>query len=299
MTVKHWHGVYPAVTTKFKPDFSLDFDAMASHLEFQLDAGVDGIIILGSLGENSTLNLEEKIELTQFFHKQIDGRVPLLTCIAESDTRQACHLAAVSEKVGVDGYMLLPPMRYPSDNRETLSYLEEVAASSGLPVMLYNNPVAYGTDLSAQDFAKLADNHKFVAIKESSANTRRIPDIRRLVGDRFAIFCGVDDLAFECFGLGATGWVAGLVVAFPRETVRLYEMMTAGEWQAARELYEWFLPLLHLDIGPKFVQNIKLVEELVGVGSARVRSPRLLLSGKEAAEVLAIVETALTNRPAV
>jgi len=299
MASSQWKGVYPAVTTKFKSDDSLDFDAMAAHLEFQLEAGVDGIIILGSLGENSTLSSAEKLELTRFFHDKINGRVPLLTCIAESDTRQACFLAAESEKIGVDGYMLLPPMRYPSDNRETLSYLEKVAASSGLPVMLYNNPVAYGTDLSAEDFAKLADNPKFVAIKESSANTRRIPDIRRLVGDRFAIFCGVDDLAFECFGLGATGWVAGLVVAFPRETVRMYEMMVAGEWQAARELYEWFLPLLHLDIGPKFVQKIKLVEELVGVGSARVRSPRLLLSGPEAAEVLKVVETALRNRPAV
>ena len=299
MTSQLWRGVYPAVTTKFKADYSLDFDAMAVHLEFQLDAGVDGIIILGSLGENSTLSLDEKIELTRFFHTQIAGRVPLLTCIAESDTRQACHLAAVSQDIGVDGYMLLPPMRYPSDKRETLTYLETVAAASELPVMLYNNPVAYGTDLSPEDFASLAANPRFVAIKESSANTRRIPDIRRLVGDRFAIFCGVDDLAFECFGLGATGWVAGLVVAFPRETVRLYEMMAAGQWQQARELYEWFLPLLHLDIGGKFVQKIKLVEELVGVGSARVRAPRLELIGDEAAEVHRIVETALANRPSV
>lgn len=299
MTSPHWQGVYPAVTTKLKADYSLDFDAMATHLEFQIDAGVNGIIILGSLGENPALSSDEKLELTRFFHSQIAGRVPLLTCIAESDTRQACFLAAESEKIGVDGYMLLPPMRYPSDNRETLSYLEEVAAASDLPIMLYNNPVAYGTDLSAEDFAKLAANPKFVAIKESSANTRRIPDIRRLVGDRFDIFCGVDDLAFECLGLGATGWVAGLVVAFPRETVRMYELMMAGEWQAARKLYEWFLPLLHLDIGPKFVQKIKLVEELVGVGTARVRSPRLLLSGPEAAEVLEIVQTALANRPTV
>lgn len=299
MTAQLWRGVYPAVTTKFKTDFSLDFDAMASHLEFQLQAGVHGIIILGSLGENSTLNLDEKIELTRFFHQKIAGRVPLLSCIAESDTRQACHLAAVSQDIGVDGYMLLPPMRYPSDTRETLDYLETVAAASDLPVMLYNNPVAYGTDLSPEDFASLAGNPKFVAIKESSANTRRIPDIRRLVGDRFAIFCGVDDLAYECFGLGASGWVAGLVVAFPRETVRLYELMTAGEWQQARALYEWFLPLLHLDIGGKFVQKIKLVEELVGVGTARVRAPRLELIGEEAAEVRQIVETAMANRPAV
>jgi len=294
-----WHGVYPAVTTKFKPDYGLDFETMAAHLEFQLEAGVHGIIILGSLGENSTLNLDEKIAMTEFFHRRIAGRVPLLSCIAESDTRQAVRLAAASQKIGVDGYMLLPPMRYPSDSAETLSYLEAVAAASDLPVMLYNNPVAYGTDLSPQEFAKLADNPKFVAVKESSSNTRRIPDIRRLVGDRYHIFCGVDDLVLESFALGAVGWVAGMVVAFPRESVRLYDLMVAGQWQGARELYEWFLPLLHLDVGLKFIQNIKLVEELMGVGSARVRSPRLLLSDAEAAEVGAIVETALANRPLI
>lgn len=299
MNSKVWHGVYPAVTTKFKPDYGLDFDTMASHLEFQLEAGVHGIIILGSLGENSTLDIDEKIAMTEFFHKQIAGRVPLLTCIAESDTRQAVRLAAASQKIGADGYMLLPPMRYPSDSFETMSYIEEVAAASDLPVMLYNNPVAYGTDLSPQEFAKLAANPKFVAVKESSSNTRRIPDIRRLVGDRYNIFSGVDDLVFESFALGAVGWVAGMVVAFPRESVRLYDLMIASEWQAARELYEWFLPLLHLDVGPKFIQNIKLVEELVGVGSARVRSPRLLLSDAEAAEVHAIVETALASRPVI
>ena len=165
--------------------------------------------------------------------------------------------------------------------------------------MLYNNPVAYGTDLSPADFAQLAENPKFVAIKESSADTRRIPDIRKLVGDRFAIFCGVDDLAYECFSLGAVGWVAGLVVAFPHETVRLYELMCAGQWEQARALYEWFLPMLHLDIGPKFVQQIKAVEEIAGVGSARVRPPRLILSEKDTARVRAVVEEALANRPAV
>ena len=165
--------------------------------------------------------------------------------------------------------------------------------------MLYNNPVAYGTDLTPADFEALASNPKFVAIKESSANTRRVPEIRRRTGERYAIFCGVDDLAFECFSLGAVGWVAGLVVAFPRETVALYELMHAGKWAEARQLYEWFLPLLSLDIGPKFVQQIKLVEEIMGVGSARVRSPRLALSETEAERVRQIVDQALANRPAV
>jgi len=299
MNTDRWQGVYPAVTTKFKADMSLDLDAMAKHLEFQLEAGVHGVIILGSLGENPTLNMDEKLQLTEFFIKQVNARVPLLACIAESDTRQACHFARRAEAMGIDGFMLLPPMRYPSDQSETMGYLQEVAAASGVPIMLYNNPVAYGTDLSPADFKALATNPKFVAIKESSANTRRVPEIRRRTGDRYAIFCGVDDLAYECFSLGAVGWVAGLVVAFPRETVRLYDLMCAGEWAEARQLYEWFLPLLSLDIGPKFVQQIKLVEEIMGVGSARVRSPRLALNESEALHVRQVVEQALVNRPVV
>jgi 4-hydroxy-tetrahydrodipicolinate synthase len=297
MNTTRWKGVFPAVTTKFKADYSLDLVSMAQHLEFQLQAGVHGIIILGSLGECSALNMDEKLELTEFFVKQVNQSVPLLACIAESDTRDACHFASSAQELGVDGFMLLPPMRYPSDQRETLAYLEEVTAASDLPVMLYNNPVAYGTDLSPADFKTLASNPKFVAIKESSADTRRIPEIRRLVGDRFAIFCGVDDLAFECFSLGAIGWVAGLVVAFPNETVRMYDLMCAGKWNEARVIYEWFLPLLHLDIGPKFVQQIKLVEEIVGVGSARVRSPRLALTESDSQRVREIVEQALASRP--
>ena len=297
MKSANWKGVYPAVTTKFKADFSLDLEAMAEHTEFQLGAGVHGLIILGSLGENSTLSMDEKLQLTGFFVEQVNGRVPLLACIAESDTRQARFFASRAGALGVDGFMLLPPMRYPSDQHETMSYLQEVAAATELPFMLYNNPVAYGTDLSPADFETLAANPKFVAIKESSANTRRVPEIRRRTGDRFAIFCGVDDLAFECFTLGAVGWVAGLVVAFPRETVRIYDLMCAGKWAEARQLYEWFLPLLSLDIGPKFVQQIKLVEEMMGVGSARVRSPRLALGDAEAGHVRQIVETALANRP--
>jgi len=192
---------------------------------------------------------------------------------------------------------LLPPMRYNGDRRETLAYLQDVAAAAGLPVMLYNNPIAYGTDLTPEDFARLADNPRFEAIKESAGDTRRIPEIRRLVGDRFALFCGVDDLAFECFTLGADGWVAGLVVAFPRETVRLFELCSTGRWEEARALYEWFLPLLHLDVGPKFVQQIKLVEALMGVGSAKVRAPRLQLSEAEASRVEKVLAEALQRRP--
>ena len=297
MTSHLWRGVYPALTTKFKTDDSLDFAAMAEHLEFQLDSGVHGIIILGSLGENSTLDLDEKKQLIEFFHRQVAGRVPLLSCIAESSTRDAVELAAFGEQVGLDGYMLLPPMRYPSDRRETLQFIDDVSQATALPIMLYNNPVAYGTDLLPEDFAELAVNPRLVAIKESSADPRRMSDIRRLCGDRYDLFCGVDDLALECFSVGAIGWVAGLVVAFPAETVRMYDLMTEGRWAEARSLYDWFLPLLHLDIGPKFIQQIKLVEQLMGVGSEHVRAPRLTLTGKERANVESVVATALANRP--
>ena len=294
-----WRGVFPAVTTKFNPDYGLDFDAMAQHLEFQLDAGVDGIIILGSLGENSTLDADEKLDLVRFYAEKINGRVPLFACIAESGTREATELAASGEAAGADGFMVLPPMRYPSDTRETLQYFRDVAAATSRDIMLYNNPVAYGTDILPEHFAELADEPSFKAIKESSADTRRMADIRRLTGDRYALFCGVDDLALECYAMGAVGWVAGLVVAFPRETVRLAELMTAGRWEEARAISDWFLPLLHLDVGPKFIQQIKLVEEIMGVGTARVRAPRLALTAEDESRVRAVVSTALANRPEV
>ncbi len=292
-----WRGVFPALTTKFTADDKIDWDAMDRHLQLQLQAGVHGLIILGSLGETSTLTADEKLRMVEFFGRADRQGRPLIACVAESSTRQAKEFAAAAEGAGADGLMLLPPMRYPSDRRETLTFMNSVAAASDLPIMLYNNPVAYSTDLLPEDFARLADNPKFVAIKESSADTRRMLDIRRLTGERFALFCGVDDLALESFALGADGWVAGLVVAFPRETVRLWELAQAGKWQQARELYEWFLPLLHLDVGAKFVQQIKLVESLMGTGSARVRAPRLQLSDKEAEKVEQILQQALDTRP--
>lgn len=293
-----WRGVFPALTTKFTAADEIDWDLMASHLDFQLNAGVHGLIILGSLGENATLRAEEKLEMVRFFAESDRRGLPLVACIAESATRDAREFAAAAEGAGADGFMLLPPMRYPSDRRETMNYLNEVAAATSLPIMLYNNPIAYGTDISPEDFARLADNPRFRAIKESAADTRRFTEIRRLVGDRFDLFCGVDDLAFECFSLGAVGWVAGLVVAFPRETVRLWELCRDNRWSEARELYEWFLPLLHLDIGPKFVQQIKLVEALMGVGSAKVRAPRLQLTEADASRVEQVLQEALAKRPA-
>ena len=211
-----WKGVFPALTTKFRSDDSLDFEAMAAHLEFQLAAGVHGVIVLGSLGENPALDMTEKLEMVRFFAREIDARVPLLACVAESGTREAQYFVTEASRLGADGFMLLPPMRYASDRRETMVYLKTVGDHSDRPIMLYNNPIAYGTDLLPEDFVELAEADVFQAIKESSADTRRIPDIRRLLGDRYALFCGVDDIAYECFSLGAAGWVAGLVVAFPQ-----------------------------------------------------------------------------------
>ncbi|MDH5738128.1 MAG: dihydrodipicolinate synthase family protein [Gammaproteobacteria bacterium] len=299
MTNAHWQGVFPALTSKFTADDQLDWAAMEKHLEFQLEAGVHGLIVLGSLGENATLSDEEKLQTVRFFASRQRHNRPLVVCIAECSTAKAREFAKKSAEAGADGFMLLPPMRYPSDKRETITYLNAVASATELPIMLYNNPVAYGTDLAPEDFARLADQSRFVAIKESSADTRRIPEIRRLTGDRYSIFCGVDDLAFESFALGADGWVAGLVVAFPHETVKIWELAKAGQWAEARAIYEWFLPLLHLDIGPKFVQQIKLVEALMGVGSARVRAPRLQLAENDARRVEGILQQALDNRPSL
>ncbi|MDT8322165.1 MAG: dihydrodipicolinate synthase family protein [Xanthomonadales bacterium] len=297
MTKIQWRGVFPALTTKFTAADEIDWGAMEQHLEFQLGAGVHGLIILGSLGETSTLSADEKLDMVRFFAKADRRGRPLIAGIAESSTRDAKQFAAAAEQAGADGFMLLPPMRYASDRRETLAYLNEVAGATVCPIMLYNNPVAYATDLLPADFAMLADNPRFQAIKESSEDTRRIPRIREQVGDRFAIFCGVDDLALECFALGAAGWVSGLVVAFPREAVRLWEWCAAGRWAEARALYDWFLPLLHLDTGPKFVQQIKLVEALMGVGNAKVRAPRLQLSEAEASRVEGILSAAQAGRP--
>jgi len=299
VTDVQWRGVFPALTTKFTASDEIDWAAMEWHLEFQLDAGVHGLVILGSLGETSTLRPEEKLEMVKFFSRMDCKGRPLLACIAESSTRDAKEFALAAEQAGADGFMLLPPMRYPSDRRESMVFLNEVASVTSLPIMLYNNPVAYGIDISPDDIARLADNPKFQAVKESSTDTRRILEIHKRLGDRLAIFCGVDDLAFECFALGAVGWVAGLVGAFPRETVRLWELAQAGRWDEARELYQWFLPLLHLDVGPKFVQQIKLVEALMGVGSARVRAPRLQLTDKQASAVERTLNDSLENRPQV
>jgi 4-hydroxy-tetrahydrodipicolinate synthase len=293
----NWSGIFPALTTKFKNDLSIDYAAIEKHIQFQMNAGVDGLVVLGSLGENGTLTAEEKLTIVKSAVGTAHGKIPVLACVAETTTARACEFAKNAAKLGVSGFMVLPGMQYVSDRRETVTHLRTVASATDLPIMIYNNPVAYRVDITPEMFAELADEPKFVAIKESSDNVRRITDIINLVGHRYILFSGVDDLAMESLILGASGWLAGLVCAFPKETVALYQLVKANKIDEALKLYRWFMPLLHLDVSIKFVQNIKLVEALVGVGSETVRTPRLPLIGEERKQIEAIVKKALANRP--
>jgi 1-pyrroline-4-hydroxy-2-carboxylate deaminase len=293
----NWTGVYPAVTTNFFQDQTLDLATFEMNIEAQLDAGVHGVIICGSLGENNTLSTDEKYILLETAKNKIAGRVPLIMCIAECITTEAIAFAKTCETMGADGFMLLPPMRYPSDDRETLHYLHKVADATDLGVMAYNNPVAYKTLITIPMFKELAANPHFVAMKESTGDIRYMTDIINILGERFKIFSGVDDLAFESLVMGADGWVAGLVDAFPRETVVIYELVKQGRYQEAREIYRWFFPLLHLDIGPKFVQQIKLAEVVTGLGTEWVREPRLSLDASDRAKVMETIDAAMKTRP--
>jgi dihydrodipicolinate synthase/N-acetylneuraminate lyase len=292
-----WSGVFTAATTKMRPDSSIDCSAIEKHLAWQIESGVHGIAVLGSLGENGALTLNEKFEVVKTAVSAGAGRVPILTGVAETSTQGACRFAEEAARHGISGFMLLPAMQYVSDRRETIQHFRSVASATDRPIMLYNNPVAYQVDVTPEMFAELADEPKFVAIKESSDNPRRINDIRNLVGDRYQIFTGIDDLAFESLLLGAVGWVAGLVCAFPRESVVLYQLIKQGRIAEALDLYRWFLPLLHLDVSIKFVQNIKLAEALVGCGTEYVRPPRLPLTGQERTRVEEVVHAALNIRP--
>lgn len=292
-----WNGVYPAVTTNFLADESLDIPMFVQNLEAQVEAGVHGIILCGSLGENGTLSPDEKYLLLETTKNIVGEELPVIMCIAECITREAIAFAKDCEELGADGFMLLPPMRYPSDDRETLHYLHRVADATDLPVMAYNNPVAYKTFISIPMFKELAANPHFESMKESTGDIRYMTDIINTFGDRFKILSGVDDLALESLFMGADGWVAGLVDAFPRETVVIYELAKLGRWEEARALYRWFAPLLHLDVSTKFVQNIKLAEQAVGLGTEYVREPRLPLVGDERAQVLSVIEASLKTRP--
>lgn len=297
MQKSDFRGVFPALTTKMTADQEVDLAAVKADVAFQIEAGVDGIIVCGSLGEASSLTRDEKLAIAKAAIEVSAGRTPVLLTIAEDSTRAAASLAAEAEQIGAEGLMVLPAMRYLADDREVVAHYRAVAAASGLPIIVYNNPIAYGIDIKAAMLAEMADEPKFVAIKESTGDTRRINETIAAFGDRYQLLTGVDDLALESLILGCDGWIAGLVVAFPRETVAIYKLAVAGRIGEALEIYRWFLPLLHMDIGPKFVQNIKLVENIVRGTSPVTRAPRLPLMGAEEAHVRAVTEAGLKRRP--
>jgi 4-hydroxy-tetrahydrodipicolinate synthase len=292
-----WKGVFPAATSQFRADQSIDLEATASHAKALIEAGVDGLVMLGTLGESTTMEAREKRDVLKATLDAAAGRVPVLAGVAEFSTAAACRLAEDAQKIGVDGLMVLPGMVYKSDLRETMQHFRTVARASDLPIMIYNNPVSYGVDIPPEGFADLADQETLVAIKESSDDPRRITDIFNACGDRYVMFCGVDDLAMEAAMLGAVGWVAGLVNAFPYETVQLWQLISKGRWDEARSLYRWFTPALHLDCHVKLVQYIKLAQAMAGLGSETVRGPRMTLEGEERQKVMAIVQRALDSRP--
>lgn len=292
-----WKGVFPAITTKFTSDDQLDMALFEKNLLFQLEAGVDGIILGGTLGEASVLRTEEKETIVKFTIEKVAGKVPVVLNIAEGSTREALQQAAYAKAWGAQGIMILPPMRYKSDHRETVTYFKTVADSTDLPIMIYNNPVDYKIDVTPDMFEDLMGCANIQAIKES---TRDVTNVTRLInrfGDRYKILCGVDTLAMEEMLLGAHGWVAGLVCAFPRETVAIYRLVKAGHIEEARAIYRWFMPLLELDIHPKLVQYIKLAETQAGIGSEFVRAPRLTLAGAEREAVLKTINDGLAVRP--
>lgn len=296
MAIK-WKGVFPALTTKFTENDELDLPLFSRNLQAQLEAGVEGIILGGSLGEASVLTTEEKATLVQHAVEQLAGKVPVVVNIAEGATREAIRQAKLAKQWGAQGLMLLPPMRYRSDHRETVTYFKTVAASTDLPIMLYNNPVDYKIDITLEMFDELATAPNIKAVKESTRDVTNVIRMRNRFGDRFSILCGVDTLTLEELVTGADGLVAGLVCAFPAETVALYKLIKAGNIPEALELYRWFMPLLELDIHPKLVQYIKLAEAQTGIGSEYVRAPRLTLVGEERKRVLGIIDDALATRP--
>ncbi|MCJ0743853.1 dihydrodipicolinate synthase family protein [Pedobacter montanisoli] len=292
-----WKGIYPALLTPFTAGDEVDYPIFFKNLEAQIKAGVDGVIICGSLGEASTLSTREKLDLLDFTVKHVNGRVPVIINIAEQITKEAVEFAENAERIGADGLMVLPPLRYKASDEEVLAFYSAIAEATSLPIMVYNNPVDYGIKITLDMFEHLSKYPNIQAVKES---TRDISNVTRMInrfGTRFKILGGVDTLSFECLAVGADGLVAGLVDAFPEETVAIYRLIKANRYAEALTIYRWFLPLLELDIHPKLVQYIKLAAQATGIGSEYVRAPRLQLKGKEREEVLAIIEQGIANRP--
>jgi 1-pyrroline-4-hydroxy-2-carboxylate deaminase len=293
-----WAGVFPAVTTPFLPDLSVDHDALAAHVRWLIDSRCVGIVALGSLGESATLKFEEKVQILGTIRRALPVTVPVIAGIAGLSTEECVLLARRAADAGCDGIMALPPYVYRGDWRETKAHYGAVIGATTLSCMLYNNPIAYGTDVTPDQLSELADAHANLhAVKESSGDVRRVTALRARLGSRVNIFAGMDDMILESIPMGAVGWIAGLVNAFPAESVRLFELGMEGRMDEARALYDWFLPLLRLDTVPKFVQLIKLVQAEVGHGSARVRAPRLEIAGEELAAVRALIQASLATRP--
>ena len=292
-----WKGVFPALLTPFNEKDELDLDMFEKNLAAQVEANVHGIIIGGSLGEASTITDKEKEELVEFSVEYLNEKIPVILNIAESTTKAAIEQAANAKRWGADGIMLLPPMRYKTDDRETIEYFKAVAASSELPIMIYNNPPDYKIDTRPDMFDQLVECKNITALKESSRDVTNLTRMKNRFGDRFKILCGVDTLAMEELCLGADGWVAGLVCAFPKETIAIYNLVKAGKIEEATKIYRWFMPLLELDIHPKLVQYIKLAATQAGIGNEYVRAPRLTLVGEEREKVLKIINDGISKRP--
>jgi 4-hydroxy-tetrahydrodipicolinate synthase len=298
MQQRDWSGVLPAITTPFKADLSVDHDALASHVRWLIDSGCRGIVALGSLGESNTLTADEKIDILSTCRRALSKAVPLVAGIAGLSTTECVALASRAAGVGCDGLMVLPAYVYRGDWRETRAQYSAVIDATELSCMLYNNPIAYGTDVVPDQVLELSDLHENLhAIKESSGDVRRVTALRARLGDRLALLAGMDDMILESIPMGATGWIAGLVNALPEESVRLFDLGVAGRMDEALALYEWFLPLLRLDTVPKFVQLIKLVQAEVGRGTTAVRPPRLTLGDEDLASALALIRTQLARRP--
>lgn len=296
MEVK-WEGIYPAITTQFSSDGELDLKMFEINLKAQLEAGIDGIILGGTLGESSVLSTEEKERLVKFTLEKVNGKIPVILNIAEGNTREAVKQAKLAKDWNANGLMVLPPMRYKSDHRETVEWFKAISSENDLPVIVYNNPVDYKTLITLEMFDELQDCKTIRAIKESTRDVTNVTRLRNRFRDRYKILCGVDTLAMEELCLGADGWVAGLVNAFPKETVAIYRLVKAGKLEEAIKIYRWFMPLLELDIHPKLVQYIKLAAQQTGIGSETVRPPRLILEGEERNEILKIINDGIDSRP--
>lgn len=290
-----WEGVFPAITTPFRPDLSIDHGFLKKHVDWLVESGSRGVVALGSLGESATLTREEKIAILESCLDAIGGRVPLVAGISALSTAEAVDLARAARACGCSGLMALPPYVYRGDWNETAAHFRAILGATSLSCMLYNNPIAYGTDVTPDEIELLARISNLEAVKESSGDVRRVTAIRERLGGRLAVFVGVDDLILEGVQAGAVGWIAGLVNALPEESVLLFELAAAGRTAEARALYEWFLPLLRLDTVPKFVQLIKLVQAEVGMGTETVRPPRLMLSGPERDAALEMIRERLAR----